>query len=280
VFGFTDVSSDIPVYAYDINTGEWSEGTKYADSSLRNAFACVKDGKVWLMFGSDASRNVSTKVLSYDGAEWTRHKDIPFVGRASTSDIKMITGAAAAVKDGFVMINVSADGAGNIFLYNTKTGNCEPMYYTVDDSLSDNLDYSSAVETKEGIYFYERGTTLISSSMNTISLLPASSGAYRTSYDTVTPKAANTLKAKGRTVKVSYKKLKKKNQTVKRSKAIRLSGAKGTVTYAKAGGNKKIRINKKTGKITIKKKLKKGTYKLKVKVKAAGTSKYKDATKQ
>ena len=65
----------------------------------------------------------------------------------------------------------------------------------------------------------------------------------------------------------------------KRSKAIKVSGAKGTVTYAKAGGNKKIRINKKTGKITIKKKLKKGTYKLKVKVKAAGNSKYKAATK-
>ena len=55
---------------------------------------------------------------------------------------------------------------------------------------------------------------------------------------------------------------------------------KGKVTYARAGGSKKILINKKTGKVTIKKKLRKGTYKLKVKVKAAGTSKYKDATKK
>ena len=85
---------------------------------------------------------------------------------------------------------------------------------------------------------------------------------------------------KAKTVTVKYKQLKKKTQTVKRSKAISISGAKGTVTYVKASGNKKISVNKKTGKITVRKKLKKGTYKLKVKVKAAGNSRYKSVTKK
>ena len=277
IFGSSEGLADIPVYAYDIKTGKWSKGKKYADSPLQNAFACVKDGKVWLMFGSGADNKASVKVLSYDGSVWTRHADIPFVGRMSTSDITMITGAAAAVRDGFVMMNVSADGAGNIFLYNTKTDKCKPMYYTVDDSLSDNLTNSSAVETKEGIYFYERGSDEVSQSFNTICMLPASSGAYKTSYNT---KAVNTLKVKAKTVTVKYKQLKKKTQTVKRSKAISISGAKGTVTYVKASGNKKISVNKKTGKITVRKKLKKGTYKLKVKVKAAGNSRYKSVTKK
>ncbi|MBR2547411.1 MAG: hypothetical protein IKF07_04390 [Eubacterium sp.] len=43
----------------------------------------------------------------------------------------------------------------------------------------------------------------------------------------------------------------------------------------KVKGSRKISINKKTGKITIKKGLKKGTYKVKIKVKAAGNDKYK-----
>ena len=49
-----------------------------------------------------------------------------------------------------------------------------------------------------------------------------------------------------------------------------LSAKKGSKSF-----KKKFKINAKTGKVTIKKKLKKGTYKLKVKVKAAGNANYK-----
>jgi len=44
--------------------------------------------------------------------------------------------------------------------------------------------------------------------------------------------------------------------------------------------NKKISINKKTGKVRIKKGLKKGTYKVTVKVRAAGNANYKSKTKE
>ena len=54
---------------------------------------------------------------------------------------------------------------------------------------------------------------------------------------------------------------------------------KGTLSYAKATGNKKITINKKTGKITVKKGLKKGTYKVKAKVTDSGNNVYKKTTK-
>ena len=87
------------------------------------------------------------------------------------------------------------------------------------------------------------------------------------------------LKASGKTAQVSYSKLKKKNQTISRASAIKVSGAIGKVTYTKTKGDKKITINKKTGKITVKKGLKKGTYKLKVDVKAAGSGSYASATK-
>lgn len=44
----------------------------------------------------------------------------------------------------------------------------------------------------------------------------------------------------------------------------------GTVRYSRVSGSKKLTVNKKNGKITIKKGTKKGTYKIKVKVTAAG----------
>ena len=74
-------------------------------------------------------------------------------------------------------------------------------------------------------------------------------------------------------------KLKKKNQTVKAKKAVTVKKAVGKVTYAKASGNKKITVAP-NGKITIQKGLKRGKYKVKIKVTAAGNSKYLPLTKK
>ena len=88
-------------------------------------------------------------------------------------------------------------------------------------------------------------------------------------------KAANPLSVKGKMAIVKYSKLRIKNQTLKVSKVIYTKKkGQGTITYTKSSGNKKISINKKTGKVTVKKGLKKGTYKVKVKVKAAGNKNY------
>ena len=89
-------------------------------------------------------------------------------------------------------------------------------------------------------------------------------------------KGANKLAVKGKTATVKYKKLKKKYQTLKVSKVIKVTKkGQGKLTYKKVSGNKGITINKKTGKVTVKKGLKKGTYKVKVKVRAAGNKNYK-----
>lgn len=88
-------------------------------------------------------------------------------------------------------------------------------------------------------------------------------------------KKANPMKIKAVTKTVKYSKVKKNAQVV--SGAVKFTAkAKGTVTYKGVGTNAKskkaLTINKKNGKITVKKKTKKGTYKMKVTVKAAGTS--------
>ena len=68
---------------------------------------------------------------------------------------------------------------------------------------------------------------------------------------------------------VSFKKLKKKAQMTSK---IAVKGAKTALTYKKVSGSKALSINKKTGKITVKKGAKKGLYKMKVKVAAANNS--------
>ena len=96
-------------------------------------------------------------------------------------------------------------------------------------------------------------------------------------------KAANPLKISARSAAVSYSKLKKKAQTLGVTKIIRFTkklNDKKTYTLVSAKkGSRSFRkyfgISKTTGKLTVKKGLKKGTYKVKVKVRAAGNKSYK-----
>ena len=79
-------------------------------------------------------------------------------------------------------------------------------------------------------------------------------------------------------VNVKYSKVKKKAQVISAKKVLSVSNAIGKLTYKKVKGNKKITVAK-NGKITVKKGLKKGTYKIKINVTAAGNYLYKTSSK-
>ena len=101
---------------------------------------------------------------------------------------------------------------------------------------------------------------------------------YKLQKFTIT-KAGNTLTVKAKAPTVKLAKVRKATQVVKRSKALTVSKARGTVTYTKVSGSKRLTIAKKTGNITVKRGTSRGTYSIKVKVRAAGTSNYKAKTK-
>ena len=90
------------------------------------------------------------------------------------------------------------------------------------------------------------------------------------------------VKVKAKTAKVKYKNLKKKSQKLKVSKVIKFEDkGQGAISFklssAKKGKKsykKFFKIDKKSGKLTVKKGLKKGTYKVKVKLQAAGDEGY------
>lgn len=89
---------------------------------------------------------------------------------------------------------------------------------------------------------------------------------------------ADLTAVKGNTAKISYKKLKKKAQTLAVSKAIAgvsTPGSTGKFIFTKESGDKAISVNPDTGKITIKKKgLKKKTYSVRVKVSISDNMNY------
>lgn len=114
--------------------------------------------------------------------------------------------------------------------------------------------------------------------VGTASIIITGKGSY-TETKTVTfkiVKAANTMTVKATAKTVKYSKLKNAKQTVS---AITVKKAIGKVSYKKTSGKSFFRVNRKTGKITIKKGTKKGTYTIKIKVTAEGKSNYKSGSK-
>lgn len=92
------------------------------------------------------------------------------------------------------------------------------------------------------------------------------------------------LKVKGKSVKVNAAKLAKKTQTIKASKAYKVTKAGGKLTYQKdavsdANAEEYFSVNKKSGNIKVKKGLSAGTYLLTVRVNAAGHGKTSGRTK-
>ncbi len=98
-------------------------------------------------------------------------------------------------------------------------------------------------------------------------------------------KAPNKIKASGKTVKLKAYTLKKKKQVVKKIKAYKIQSVKGKLTYSKVSVSKKkfakkFTVDKKTGNITAAKGLKKGTYKVTVKISDDGGKNYKASSKK
>ena len=156
------------------------------------------------------------------------------------------------------------------FYLNVKSnGNGMPVYKASDKKII-SINESGRVTIK--------GTGKV-----TITVYAPETEAYKKSASktiTLNIRAAkNTMTVKTKAVKVKYSKLKKKKQTISTKKAFTVKKAKGSVTYKKYSGNKKITISK-GGIIAVKKGLKPGKYTLGVKVTATGNSKYAKLTRK
>lgn len=80
-----------------------------------------------------------------------------------------------------------------------------------------------------------------------------------------------TIKTKIGTKNLSYNTLKKRAQVFTLGTSV---NSKGTLTYKKLSGSRAVSVNSKTGKLTVKKGLRKGTYRVKVQIKSAAKGNY------
>lgn len=156
--------------------------------------------------------------------------------------------------------------------YTGKALTPQPKVVINGKTLTKDTDYTVAYENN------------INAGKATVTVTGAGDYIGSTSGTFTINKAANTLAASGKKVTLKAKKLKKKNQTIKKAKAYKITQNAGKVTFKKVGlnkkkFNKKFTVNAKTGNITIKKGVKKGTYKLNVKVTAAGNTNYNSLAK-
>ena len=224
----------------------------YTGSSIKPAITVTTDGKT-LAEGKDFSvyyvNNIevgeATVIVTGEGDYNGVCKASFMINKASIDDA-VISGVGDAVFKGKAITPAVTVTLGDRILANTD--------YTV--SYSDNIQVGTATITITGEGNYE-GTCTTTFRIN---------------------KANNTLAASTKKVTAKASKLKKKKQTIAATKAFVVSKAQGAVTYKKISGKSKITIAP-TGKITLKKGLKKGTYKVKVQVTAAGTASYKAGSK-
>ena len=179
-------------------------------------------------------------------------------GRVMNSDADMFT-----LTSDITEVNVSIPK-----LKYTYTGKVIKPAVTVKDSKGNKLvkgtdytvNYPKAVNV--GLYMIE------------VVMQGKYQGVEYTEFSIIQAKNPMAVKAAAKTVK--YATVKKKNVTVT---PITVKKAQGKKTFKKTSGNKKIIVNTKTGKVTVKKGLKKGTYTVKVKVTAKGTKNYKALSK-
>ena len=151
----------------------------------------------------------------------------------------------------------------------TYTGKAIKPSVTVTDMRGDKL-----VKDTDYTLVYPKSPVNVGSYTIDVKLKGKYSGVEFALYVIKAAKNPMTVKATAKTVK--YKTVKKKNVTVK---PLTVKKAQGTVTYKKLKGSKMITVNKKTGKFTVKKGIKKKTYTIKVKVSAKGNKNYESLSK-
>ena len=185
---YKETQDELLMYSLDLDSRKWREEPKLpCDASGIDVAA--SNGRLYAMFGYISDSTLTTaerlcgSVYSFDGIKWEKKNDEKLIGRVRANHGEITRSeAVTSVKNGLLFVGASADGGGNVFLYNTSEDKLEPLYYTTSDSLSDTCGrYSSCVAARDGIYYirqvkddYRQGWAL--------SLLPESSGAYDTPY--------------------------------------------------------------------------------------------------
>ncbi len=236
------------------------------------------------------------KAVDISVATVTGIEDKPYTGSAITQNIVVTIGAKTLVADTDYTVTyadntevgtatVTIQGIGNYKETITKTFEIFEIIDISGATVADIEDqsYNGKAITPELVVTID-GTTLekdtdytvtysnnkvVGTAGYTITGIGGYTGTISGTFTIV--KADNTLNVSGKVAKV---KRKTKKQKIKATKVYKfISKGQGKLKFLKLkGSSKKLSINAKTGVVTVKGKTKKGTYKAKVKITAAGNA--------
>ena len=148
---------------------------------------------------------------------------------------------------------------------------------TVSASVTNKKGQTKYTTSNSKVATVDSVTGVVTGKSQGTAYIKATNGDASDSVKITVIRRANTLKVSAKKLTV---KVKSKKTVFARTKAFKISGAKGKLSFKKKSGSKLVSINKKTGKITVKNGLKKGkTYTIRFNVRAAGDRTYKAKSK-
>lgn len=186
---------------------------------------------------------------------------------------------------GHRFINYVSDHNATCFLNGTKTAKCEwcdatntlSDYGTKKDHSPVHVAAKASTTTVQGNVEYWECSACHWCFLDAGATKPVDRTAVKLP---LVKKQANPIKVKAKkAIAVKASKLKRKPLRIGWKKVMTVSKAKGAVMFEKVKGNKKILVAA-NGTITLSKGLKAGTYKVVIRVKAAGTSRYAAGSKK
>ena len=237
---------------------------------------------------------------SYTSVAITQAPTVIFNGKTLVDGTDYTVSYKNNVAAGTATVIITGKGNFNGEISNTFKINTVDLKYTEINGIIDkpysgtnvtqdlvvSLNGNKLVEGTDYAVSYDNNVELGVATV-TVTGIGSCSGTVTSTFNII--QAPNTLTVKtGQTTKVKYSKLRKKKQLVSLAKVISLSNSQGKVTYvlssAKKSKSKKsfkkyFKVNANTGVVSVKKKLKKGTYTIKFVVTAAGNENYKKITK-
>ncbi len=237
----------------------------------KNVATVTEDGVVEGLKAGSVPIEVNA-ILKDSNSNYAVSNSIISIVKVVPADVEPDTAEPDTVDIGQTIVSLSESS----FTYNGKVQ--KPSIETINGmKLTAGTDYT--------VKWSDASSKNVGTYTVTVTGMGKYTGISEAAYEIV--KAENPLRVKGRTkaIKVRYSKLRKKSKTFKTARLMTFADkGQGTKKYtllrvSRSKYKRYFKVNSKTGKLTVKKGLRKGTYVVKVKVMAAGNSNYNASAK-
>ena len=274
------------IFCLNMKTWKWERIAADLPEEFFNINVCEYDGALYLICcqiydENDGQVKDSKAVWKFDGEHFTKMKtEIASPFRHSLRySVPTLHPALAAAKNGILGIGISVDGYGNSFRYDPKEDKLYPLWRTLENGLAFPA-YQKAVVTAKGLYLLRQEGFDMDARYAAVYHLDQESDTFEAQYEPAPTPSVEPTPAPMVSKEASKAKLAAAKKTIKRGKSYKIkvknaNGQKVSFSVSKKTKKRGVTVSS-SGKVSVKKKAKKGKYKVTVKVQ--GNAQYKAKT--